>query len=166
MIEMLRKVYERSLAASGLLAGMLVAGIAVGVTVDVVLRNIGTGGLPWMIEISEDALYVATFLAAPWVLSLGAHVRVDLMFNAVPSSVARVLEIVADLCGFAVSLVFVWFGYDATADAARIGSVIAKQLVIPEWWLLCVIPLSFLLMSAEFLRRLCRACLNLQPTEG
>lgn len=163
---MLHAAYRKLLSLSGLLAGALVAGMALGVTVDVVSRNLGFGGLPWMIEVTEDALYVATFLAAPWVLSLGAHVRVDLLLNVVPSATGRVMEILADLCGLGVSLAFVWFGYDATADAARIGSVIAKQLVIPEWWLLCVIPLSFLLMTVEFVLRLRRVVLEIEPAES
>ena len=166
MLDMFRQAYGKLLSASGLLAGALVAGMAVGVTVDVVSRNFGFGGLPWMTEVSEDALYVATFLAAPWVLSLGAHVRVDLVLQVVPRGVGRALEVAADLCGLAVSLVFVWFGYDAAADAARIGSVIAKQLVIPEWWLLAVIPGSFLLITVEFVLRLRRAFLGSQPAKG
>ncbi|MDF1554159.1 MAG: TRAP transporter small permease subunit [Deferrisomatales bacterium] len=162
----LSQAYQKLLAASGLLAGVLVAGMALGVTVDVVSRNLGFGGLPWMIEVSENALYMATFLAAPWVLSLGAHVRVDLVLNVLSPGAGRVLEIGADLCGLGVSLVFVWFGYDATADAARLGSMIAKQLVIPEWWLLCVIPLSFLFMAVEFVLRLRRAVSAFKPAEG
>ncbi|MHB8764073.1 MAG: TRAP transporter small permease [Deferrisomatales bacterium] len=160
------RAYQQLLSGSGVLAGLFVGGIAVGVTADVVLRNLGLGGLPWMAEMSENALYVSTFLAAPWVLSQGAHVRVDLVVNSVPRAVRRVLEIAADLLGVAVSLVFLWFGYSATAEAARLGSVIAKQLVIPEWWLLCFIPLSFLLMTVEFVLRLRRAVFDLGPAQG
>lgn len=165
-MDMFRKAYRKLLATSGLLAGALMAGMALGVSGDVLSRNFGFGGLPWMTEVTEDALYLATFLAAPWVLSLGAHVRVDLVMNVVPASIGRVLEIAADLCGMATSLVFVWFGYDATADAFRLGSTVAKQLVIPEWWLLCLVPLSFLLMTIEFGLRLRRAVFGIQAAEG
>ena len=41
-----------------------------------------------------------------------------------------------------------------TIDAARIGSLIMKELVVVEWHLLVFIPISFIFMIIEFCRRI------------
>jgi len=150
------RIYERALETLGLLAGTAIGVIAVLITVDVVARNLGIVNFPWLIEVSEYCLYVGTFLAAPWVLHLGAHVRVDVLVEAVPAGVARWLDALTDLTGTAVSGVLLWYGWVATADAFRLGSRIAKELVVPEWWLLAVIPVSAALLVLEFALRLWR----------
>ena len=78
LCESLGRGYGAALDACGLLAGITILAIAVMVCIDVAIRNIGLGNFPWLIEVAEYAIYGATFLAAPWVLHLGAHVRVDI----------------------------------------------------------------------------------------
>ena len=152
----LSRAYARLLEGFGLLAGLTIAVLAVLMSVDIAIRNIGIGSLPWIVEVSEYALFVSTFLAAPWVLRLGAHVRVDLVLNIVPAGVSRVMEIVVDAAGVVISGVLGWYGLAATVDSFRLGGIIVKQLAVPEWPLLAVIPLSALLLVIEFLLRLSR----------
>ena len=153
----LSRAFDLALSALGAVAGLLIASIAVLVSLEVVMRNVGLGTLPWLIELVEYALYVSTFLAAPWVLSLGGHVRVDILVAALPRRAAIGLEILIDLVGAAISLALLRYGLAATLDAHRIGSLIIKTLIVPEWWLLAVIPFASLLLALEFLRRAARA---------
>ena len=146
--------YHAFLAGLGLLAGVALGLIALTVTLDVVLRNMGWGNLPWLIEVAEYVLFASTFLAAPWVLSLGAHVRVDLLVSALPRPVASAVDTLVDGLGLAISLVLLYFGFSAAADANNIGSLIFKELVFPEWWLLSVIPISATLLAIEFVLRI------------
>ena len=74
------------------MAGVSLGLIALTVTLDVGLRNLGWGNLPWLIEVAEYTLFVSTFLAAPWVLSLGAHVRVDVLVSALPRDAAVAVD--------------------------------------------------------------------------
>lgn len=150
------RLYNFALDASGLLAGLAFAAISVLVTVDVVIRNFGIGNLPWLLEVAEYTLYIATFIAAPWVLRQGAHVRVDLLLNIVGARAARSLECLVDALGIAISLVLFWYGMAAFLDSYRLGSLIFKQLVIPEWWLLVFIPFTTALLAIEFAIRLRR----------
>jgi TRAP-type C4-dicarboxylate transport system permease small subunit len=149
--------YDRLLLGLGALAGLVISAMAVLITLDVVLRNVGLANMPWLNELSEYALYVTTFIAAPWVLSLGSHVRVDLLAVSVPRAAARVLEIVADLLGTAISLTMGWYGLRVVRDGFVRGDLLYKEVVIPEWWLLAFIPLGCALLAIEFLRRLYRA---------
>ncbi len=149
-----RDGYARLLNACGTLAGLIFATMAVLVSTDVLIRNLGIGNFPWVIEVVEYALFVATFMATPWVLHEAAHVRVDLLVTSVPPRIARSMELAMDATGLAICLTFLYYGFAAALDAYRIGSLIFKELIVAEWWLLAVIPASMLLLAIEFLRRL------------
>lgn len=148
--------YARLLEVCGLLAGATIGVLAVLVSVDVLIRNLGIGNFPWLLEVAEYALYVSTFMAAPWVLRLGAHVRVDLLLTVVPAAVARVLEIVVDVLGASICLVLLYYGLLAAVDSFSLGARIDKELLVTEWWLLAVIPLSCGLLAIEFALRIRR----------
>ena len=153
----IRIIYQQLLNLLGAAGGLIIAGIAVGVTLDVVLRNIGISSFSWIIETAEYGLYVSTFLAAPWVLSKSGHVQVDLVVNGVPRPIAFLLKVCADIVGFVICIVLFWAGFTVTLEAARIGSMIIKELVVVEWHLLIFIPFAFILMSIEFSRRIGRS---------
>jgi TRAP-type transport system small permease protein len=127
------------------------------IALDVALRNLAGIGFPWLIDVIEYGLFAGTFLAAPWVLREGAHVRVDILVTSLPPRGAALLETLADLIGLAVCLVLLWYGVKVTLTAQALGSMVLKSIIFPEWWALVVIPLSSLLLAIEFVLRLHRA---------
>lgn len=157
------KLYRRCLDACGLATGFVIAAMAVLVTADVTMRSLGWGNLPWLLEVTEYALYAVTFLAAPWVLSLNAHVRVDILVTKLAPAVARAVEIAMNAIGLAASVVLVYYGWLATVDAWSLGSRIFKQLIVPEWWLLWIMPCAGVLLAVEFALRIARA---IRPTDN
>jgi TRAP-type C4-dicarboxylate transport system permease small subunit len=163
----LRRAHEGLLTAGLVLSALLVGFMALTVSADVVLRNLGLGGLPWNIEVSEYILFYSTFLAAPWALRQGAHVRVDVLLQFLPARALRPMEAAADVVGLACSLVLLVFGALATADAFRLHSMILKQLAVPEYWLLAGIPLCGAQLTVEFVLRLRRQWVDRNaPTGG
>src|SRR6185436_2694428 len=77
-------------------------------------------------------------------------VRIDMMLVLVPPRVAWLMEALADVIGFAASLVLIWYGTIMTLQSARLGSLTIKNLVFPEWWLLWPLPVCFALLALEF----------------
>ena len=152
----MRRAYHALMHASGMAAALVIGVVVLLVTVDVVGRNIGLGGLPWAVEVSEYSLPLATFLAAPWLLYRNEHVRIDILLTLLPRGVARQIDRAADAVGLAVCLVFVWYGIKVIADSMRLGSMIIKTLVIPEWWTFVPVPICFALLGVEFVRRMLR----------
>ena len=148
--------YDRLLDGFGILAGATIAALALLVSIDVVIRNIGIGNLPWVLEVTEYALYVSTFLAAPWVLRLGSHVRVDVLVNALPTAAARATNAAADVIGLAASAILLYYGLKATLASYADGSLIFKEVVVTEWYLLAAMPISAAFLIVEFVRRLVR----------
>jgi TRAP-type C4-dicarboxylate transport system permease small subunit len=123
---------------------------------DVATRNLGVGGIAWSNEVSENILYLITLLSAPWLLRQGQHIRVDILLRVIPPRIGWLFEWVSDLIGLACSLYFVWYGWKVATASYQAGAVTIKTLVTPEWWLLAVLPVAFLLVAIEFVFRMQR----------
>jgi len=156
VMTLVARCYGRLLDALMLVAQALLLAMTVMIGADVLLRNVGGGGLPWSNEVSEYILYLVTLLSAPWLLRRGQHIRVDILLRALPKRLAYGFEWLADLGGFACALYFVVYGWRVAQASYAAGAITLKTLVLPEWWMLAVLPLAFLLVAIEFLFRMHR----------
>jgi TRAP-type transport system small permease protein len=148
------RAYGLFLQALAAAAALLLGAMAVLVTLDVALRNVGLGTIAWVNEVSEYSLPVATLLIAPWLLHRNEHVRLDVVLVLVPAEISRVLERCCDVIGVAICAVLVWYSVGLIFDSSRIGSMVVKTLAIPEWWQYALVPVCFSLLAVEFARRL------------
>src|SRR6185437_16920256 len=98
-MENLSRIYGRLLDAMLLLAAALLLTMTLMIGADVLLRNVGWGGIPPANELSEDSLYLITLLTAPGLLRLGQHIRIDIVLRALPSRIGWLLEWAGDLIG-------------------------------------------------------------------
>ncbi len=153
---MLAELYGRVINALALGAAVLLFGLVIGITTDIILRNVFVRTIRGMDEMSEYALLLMTMMTAPWLLRSGQHVRLDLLLVMVPRSVAWVIEILGDLLGIAVTTTLAWYGFASAFDSRRIGSLVMKAWIFPEWWLLIVFPICMSLLAIEFIFRLQR----------
>ena len=151
---MLGRAYRGLLRAGAVVAALLLGAVALLVTADVVARNVGLGSIPWIIEVSEYSLPLATFLVAPWLLHRGEHVRLDKLWPPCrPPPAVR-----------SGGWLTRWASPSArcssstarrrSASSARQGSLVIKAVVFPEWWLYAPVPVCFALLAVEFARRL------------
>ena len=152
----LSRWFGRLLDLLMVVACLLLLAMTVMIGIDVLLRNIGAGGLAVSNELSEDILYLITLLAAPWLLRQGQHIRVDILLRALPLRLAWMLEWAGDIVGLLCSLYFVWYGVLITKASYAAGSINIKTLVTPEWWTLVPLPLAFALVALEFFFRMHR----------
>ena len=150
------RFFEKLLGFFGTLFGLVIGLIIALICIDVGLRDFGLGSLPWLIELSEYLMYAGTFLAAPWVLRQGSHVRVDMLFVALPKRLAVRLEQLVDLIGLGISLVLLYYGSAVVADAWRTNMIAYKTWYVPEWLLFLAIPVGALLLAIEFVLRFLR----------
>lgn len=138
----------------GGLAAAVIGVCVVLVVYDVVARNLGARSLPWIVEVTEYALPLATFLAAPWLMFRYEHVRLDLLATTLsPRSLARIERVAAAIC-LVVSLAIAWYAVRVILDVRGIGALVIKSLVFPEWWLFVPVPVCFTLLAIECARRL------------
>jgi TRAP-type C4-dicarboxylate transport system permease small subunit len=151
--------YGRLLDALLLLACLLLLIMTGLIGADVILRNVGLGGIPPSNELSEDIIYLVTLLAAPALLRQGQHIRVDIVLRIFPARIGWLLEWVGDVLGLICCLYFVWYGARVAAASFTSGALSIKTLILPEWWLLAPMPLAFVLLAVEFLFRMRRLAL-------
>ena len=150
------KAFERVLEFFCSIFAVVLGALIFLMCLDIAIRNFRIGSLPWLIELTEYALYAGTFLAAPWVLRLGSHVRVDVVLTSVPKRWAVRLERFIDLVGLGISLVLVYYGALAVWDAWSSNLVARKTWDFEEWLLLVPIPVSGVLLAVEFVLRVAR----------
>jgi len=126
------------------------------VCVNVVLRYFGIASMPWLVEIIEYSMYGGTFLAAPWVLRKGEHVRVDLILTTLPYKLTIRLEQAIDALGFGVSMMMCLYSIALLIDAYEANFIEFKILAVPEWLLILPMPIGCAMLSVEFLLRFFR----------
>src|ERR1700757_2069908 len=101
---------SRLLVSLTLLASLLLLTMTLLIGADVLLRNIGLGGIAPSNELSEDIIYLLTLLAAPGLLRQGQHIRVDIVLRLLPTRTGWLLEWISDVLGLICCLYFVWYG--------------------------------------------------------
>ena len=126
------------------------------VCVDIVARRFAIASMPWLVEVIEYVMYGGTFLAAPWVLRQGEHVRVDLVLSTVPKAIAIRLEQLVDVLGCFVSLVMCISGVALLIDAYRANFIEFKNLPVPEWVLILPLCMGCAMLAVEFALRFLR----------
>ena len=106
------------------------------------IRHAGLIGILWGIGHTITIVLVGTAI---------------ILFNLViPPRIGWLLEWVSDLIGLACSLYLVWYGGKVAVASYQAGAMTIKTLVTPEWWLLAVLPVAFLLVAIEFVFRMQR----------
>ena len=145
----MKHLYPRTLEWLAAVAAVLLGASALAITLDVVGRNLGLATLPWILEVSEYVLPLATFLIAPWLLYRNGHVRLDILLRSRPW-----LGHVTNVVGLAVCVVLVIYGVRTILNSAAQGAMIFKSVVFPEWWLYVPVPICFALLTIEFVRRM------------
>ncbi|WP_193746540.1 TRAP transporter small permease [Ruegeria sp. ANG-R] len=127
------------------------------VTLDYLLRKFRIGGLEWLNEGAEYGLFFGVFLSATRVLQQGAHVRVDIIISSLPARAAAWLERMVDLFGALICAIMAYLGSKGALSAFVLGTLPDKDLRVPNWVVLSVFCLSFVLLTVEFLLRYYRA---------
>ena len=149
-------LFERLLSALSILFALALGMLVAAMCLDVLIRFVSTGSLSWVTELTEYVIYGGTFLAAPWVLRQGGHVRVDILLLHLPRRWAIALERLLDAIGILLSLLLAWYGAVSVRDAWRDHLIQFKTWNTPEWLLLLPIPIGCALLAIEFTLRALR----------
>ena len=152
----LATAYGRVLAVCGIVAALLVFAMTALIVADVVLRNVFRVTLPASVELTEYAMFFAAAFAAPWLLRRGQHIRVDIVVARAPAPVGWAMEIASDMIGLALSLLMSWYSVAMVLKSWRADTLVVKNLIFSEWYVLWPLPVMFVLLAVEFVFRLQR----------
>jgi TRAP-type C4-dicarboxylate transport system permease small subunit len=149
--------FDRLIYLLAALSAISIAIFSTLIPLNLLLVKLQLGNIWWLYEGVEYSLYIGAFLAAPWVLQRGAHVRVDVLMMSLSKPAAARLKRMVDLFGSAVCLVLFIYGFRATISEFQDGTVPDKVLQIENWYMMAVFTISFLLLAVEFLLRVVRS---------
>ena len=134
------------------LAGILLALMALAIVADVVLRNLGFQPPGHTLALTEYSLLYITMLAAPWLVRAKGHVHIELLTAAVgPRTRLWLTRLVAALCVLTCAVIC-WFGLEVTLAHYQRQAMDVRSYDLPRWLLTATQPLSFGLMALEFAR--------------
>lgn len=150
------KVWDMIMRTCGGISALLVAGMTLLVSYDVVARNIGLGSLSWVLELSEYMLPTLICASAPWLMYRGAHIRLDLIRMVSGPGTVLVMDRLSAIVATLGAAVFTWYSYQLLANSRAAGSLVMKALIFPEWWIYIPVPIGFGLLTLECLRQVFR----------
>jgi TRAP-type C4-dicarboxylate transport system permease small subunit len=158
------QIVDKTVNGLAILAGILLCLLTLLICVDALGRTLvrlfrtSHWGytLPWTLEISEYALYLITFLGAPWVLQRRGHISIDLLVQAAQQRFSHRLLVTADIIGFSVCIILLYFSCKVWWISFSEKILIHETFVFPEWTIITLAPVSFLLMAIILIIRIYR----------
>ena len=137
----------------GALAALLLIAVMLATTIKVIFRY-GLGlSLIGVDQISGTLLLYIAFLGAAWVLRRDEHVIIDLLLGHVGPRIRRFLMVTSSLIGAVVCLVLAVFGTMEVVTSLQRGIRIPAEIEMPRAVNLIVIPVGFLFLGLQFVRR-------------
>lgn len=106
--------------AMAVAAALLILAATLIITWMVFKRSIGLQN-SWELELSIELMIGAIFLASPFTLATGGHVKMDLLDTILPENMKHKLAFLAKLAGFLICLYLGWEGLRMTQHAFITG---------------------------------------------
>ena len=138
--------------ASGILAGVFLAGIAVTILAQIVGRIMG-----YTIDATEIAgfcMAASTFLGLAYTLKNGTHVRVTLAVSGLPPAMRRAADIAATAIAVTASAYFTYFSVRLVLQSYAFGDISPGLIAAPFWIPQLAMALGALLVTLAFVDEL------------
>lgn len=148
------QAFERVTAVLAGLAAFLILAMSVWITYDVLSRNLFGASSPWAFDLSEYALVWVTFLAAPWVLMQDRHVRIELLVDALPTGVQRIVGVLVCLTAIIMCAILTWRTGIAAYEYFDRDVMMPRIWRIPRIFPYCIIPIGSAFLTMAFVLRL------------
>jgi len=136
------------------LAVLVIAIMALGVSAEVILRMFNFPSIMGLIELTEYGLFISTFFMAPHLLRTNEYVRVDIAMSRAGPATARIVEYFVLGAIITVCVITGAISTSMLIASIRAGTLIFKDLIIPQWWLDWIIPLTSLVLGLQALEML------------
>jgi TRAP-type C4-dicarboxylate transport system permease small subunit len=148
------RLFDRFVDALAVIGLAAILVMLVEICIDVAARALNLPGTAGGVMISEYSVYLLAFCGAPKVLRQNGHIHVDIVVTNVSASTARAMKVICELIALLVMATMTYYGVRMLANSYRDGTMLYKDLVIPEWTILWPIPLVTFCIVIEFAIRL------------
>lgn len=125
--------------------------ISVLIPLNLLIVQMRWGAIWWLHEAIEYALYIGVFLAAPWVLRQGVHIKADVISAHLPERLAAQVDRLINLLGAAICITLCFYAVRSAILEFQDQTFPPKDLRIANWYMMVIFAFSFLLCAIEFL---------------
>ena len=163
----MRERIERAVDLIGRAASWLALVIVVVMATNVVLRYLFSIGSVWSQELEWHLLAPLIMFGIPYALLKGDHVRVDVLFEKFKPVNQQRVEVVSQLLGIAISLLFLWLSFAYVQQSYSIGETSSDPGGLPYRWILkSLLPLGFALLALQSFATLLGVFAKLRELKG
>jgi TRAP-type C4-dicarboxylate transport system permease small subunit len=123
--------------------------------VDVVLRNIGRGGVPEFATIAQHLVIWVGMLGASLATAERKHIAIEVFAPVLTPSGRRVVDGVIDVAAMLASAFFAyvawrWIEFSERPDPATVFHIPFLDMPFRRWWSLTIVPVGFGLVALRF----------------
>lgn len=136
------------------LAGIGTFAMAIMICVGVIFRYFFNITVAWAIEWSEYLIFIDVMLAAPWVLKIDKHVRVDIISTYLNNKNKKRLNQAVSVLGIVTLGMFFYFSLSATIEDIISGVKMVRIVPIPRWVVMIFLPIMALMCILVFVRKI------------
>lgn len=146
--------------ASGLL---IVVGLAI-IFYGAFMRYVVNSPITWAEEISGFMIVWGALLGASVALRDEYHIRVELLYAAVPNRVKQCIDVFATAIGIVYSIFLFYTGLSLVLFNYKIKAL-SMDMQIPMWFVYICLPLAGALLLVRYIKLFIEACLRLIRNE-
>ncbi len=157
------KWLEHLAKACGAVAACFLCLIAVLVTAQIVARMMGEM-IPSSDEFAAWAMASSIFLALPYTMLRGEHIRVSLILQFLPKRLHKPYELVATLIALVISAWMSYYVVEFVYESYLFNDVSQGIVTVPMWIPQFGMPIGLCIFTLMLLRRLI-CCVRNQPLE-
>lgn len=150
-------LFDRILGVTPALASLLLYFMMLAVCYEVVMRHFFNMPTAWAIEVTSLLLLWIPFLVAGWVLKRNGHVRMDLVLLRFNEKKQSLINAVAFLIMAATCAVLIVYGIKVAWQLYLDDYKTETLLRLAKWPLVLILPLGFLMLLVESLRKMAAA---------
>jgi len=147
------KILDKILAILAVLSGLLLLFITFAIFYTIFARFLDIPGPVWAVQFTEYALLWMTLLGTAWVLKKQRHVSVDLLTSRLSARTKVYFNLGHSVMGVVVSGILCWYGTVVTWGQYQRGVVDIQVVDMPKYLILIIIPIGFLFLVGQFLRK-------------
>lgn len=158
------KPLERLAMASGVVAACCLALIGIAIFSQIIARLLGMQ-IPGADDFSAWFMAASIFLALPYAMLHGDHIRVTLLLQFLPPAIHKPYEIFATCIGFSLAVWGAWEAAHFVYESYAYNELAQGMLAVPLWIPQLPMPIGLILFAAMLLRRLFMVIRNISPEE-
>ena len=145
----MKKIIDWVVKIETLLGAVILVLLILCTFLGVIFRYLFNAPFTWEEEIQLACMVWITFIAAPVAFHSKSHVAIEILVDALPKKVERVVEILIFVVVYAVLIFFFFRSIEFIESIARTGRV-TPMLRIPYSLIYGIAPVSIVLMLISF----------------